>query len=126
MIDVSRNVQQNHTTRYGSNGGSTAQSARSSSAARAVASTKVATKVAATAPTTAAAVVSLSDATASTTETSGTSGTGVLKSFDEIVQDRTKALADKLGDRLTNLGVPQDEPINLQIDSLGQIKTDSP
>lgn len=56
----------------------------------------------------------------------GTGAAGRVRSLDEIVQARTKALAGTLTERLTRLGVPQDEPIVLRLDDLGQVKTDSP
>ncbi len=52
-----------------------------------------------------------------------TSGTSAL---DDMVKDRSKALADKLVSRLKNLGIPLDDPINLKLDSLDQVTTDSP
>ncbi|NGM37996.1 MULTISPECIES: hypothetical protein [Methylobacterium] len=55
-----------------------------------------------------------------------TSGAIGIKSFDEVVQDRSKALADTLVSRLTNLGIPLDEPIDLKLDSAGNVTTDSP
>lgn len=61
-----------------------------------------------------------------TTETDTATGPGLIKSFDESVQDRTSKLATDLNGRLTKLGVPLDEPIKLQLDSIGQVTTDSP
>ncbi|WP_375456072.1 hypothetical protein [uncultured Methylobacterium sp.] len=53
-------------------------------------------------------------------------GSDAVRSFDEVVQDRTTALADTLGARLRNLGIPQDEPIKLKLDDIGRVTTDSP
>ena len=85
----------------------------------------------------AAAVVDLSAAakrqiaqtltgTAGSTSPIGETARSIVRSFDEIVRDRTQDLAGKLADRLTRMGIPQDEPIVFRIDSLGQVKTDSP
>lgn len=49
-----------------------------------------------------------------------------VKSFDDMVAGRTKALSETLSDRFTRLGIPLDEPITLKLDSLGKVTTDSP
>ncbi|WP_055950862.1 hypothetical protein [Methylobacterium sp. Leaf125] len=74
----------------------------------------------------AAAVVDLSAAAQRQIAQRGTGAAGRVRSLDEIVQARTKALAGTLTERLARLGVPQDEPIVLRLDDLGQVKTDSP
>jgi hypothetical protein len=74
----------------------------------------------------AAAVVDLSAAAQRQIAQRGTGAAGRVRSLDEIVQARTKALAGTLTERLTRLGVPQDEPIVLRLDDLGLVKTDSP
>lgn len=53
-------------------------------------------------------------------------GSGAVRSFDEVLQDRTTALADKLSARLRHLGIPPDEPIKLKLDDIGRVTTDSP
>lgn len=65
-------------------------------------------------------------AASSRTGTGGVAGGDAVRSFDEVVQDRTTALADTLGARLRNLGIPQDEPIKLKLDDIGRVTTDSP
>ena len=50
----------------------------------------------------------------------GTGAAGRVRSLDEIVQARTKALAGTLTERLARLGVPQDEPIVLRYPELRQ------
>ncbi|WP_264050593.1 hypothetical protein [Methylobacterium flocculans] len=49
-----------------------------------------------------------------------------IQSFDELVQERTNKLAADLITRFEDLGIPVDEPIKLEIDEFGKIKTDSP
>lgn len=59
-------------------------------------------------------------------KTEQTAGSAGIRSFDEMVEDRSKALADQLKSAFTKLGIPLDEPIKLQLDETGQVKTDSP
>lgn len=47
-----------------------------------------------------------------------------IKSLDDVAQERSKALADKLVARLKNLGIELDSPINLKLDSMGNVTTD--
>ena len=66
----------------------------------------------------AAAVVDLSAAAQRQIAQRGTGAAGRVRSLDEIVQARTKALAGTLTERLARLGVPQDEPIVLRYPEL--------
>lgn len=94
---------------------------------------KATTAAASPARTGAAAVVDLSAAARQQlaglvggTQAEKTAGSAGIRSFDETVQDRSQALADRLKAAFTKLGIPLDEPIKLQLDETGQVKTDSP
>jgi hypothetical protein len=50
----------------------------------------------------------------------------VPASFDEMVQQKTDAFASSLSQALSAMGIPQDQPLNLTIDSSGTIHADGP
>lgn len=54
------------------------------------------------------------------------SRTFTVRSFDEIVGERTGKLASALSTALKAVGVPIDEPIDLKLDTFGKVRTDSP